>query len=119
MRQNEYHIQVAVVFWLVNQYPRCLFTISPSGMKLPVQVAIKMQRMGYKAGTPDLMIFEPRGGYHGLFIELKADSGKKSVQQCAFIQALNDRGYKAVFAFGFEEARNVISEYLSTRKEVI
>lgn len=113
MQQNEYHIQVALVRWIAAQYPNVLCTISPSGMKLPIGVARKLKLMGYRAGTPDLLILEPRGGFHGLFIELKAPGGRMSDHQKEFIFLLNTKGYHATVCFGFNDAEAAINSYMS------
>jgi len=113
MKQTEYHIQVAVVNWIRSQYPKTLLTISPSGMKLRPTVAFKIKCMGYLAGTPDLLILEPRGEYHGLFVELKAEKGKLTTFQKEFLTALSARGYYACVAYGFKEAVKLISNYLN------
>lgn len=60
--------------------------------------------MGTKAGFPDLFIFIPKGGYHGLFIELK--------NQEMMINRLNAVGYKVVVAYGAIEAIDEIKAYL-------
>lgn len=112
MRNNEYHIQVAVVQWLHCQYPRALFTTSPAGLKLPIGAAMKMKRMGYRSGTPDLMIFEPKREWHGLFIELKTDDGVTSDRQHQFRTELIERGYCSIVCFGFDHAVKTIREYL-------
>lgn len=115
MRDDEYRIQCAVVAWIAFAYPRALFTISPSGMKLPISVAAKLKRMGYLAGTPDLLIFEARGKYHGLFVELKTLKGKLTIPQQEFLACLNRRGYLAVVAYGYNNAVKVIDDYFSER----
>lgn len=112
MSQNEYHIHIAFIQWLVCQYPKILFTISPSGMRLPIGLAVKFKRMGYRSGTPDVLIFEPAGGFHGLFIEIKDIGGRPSDNQKEFIHELTKRGYKAVIAYGFDEAVRVADSYL-------
>jgi hypothetical protein len=130
MNNNEYHIQVALVQWLHVQYPKMLFTISPSGMKLNIGQAVKLKRMGYRAGTPDLAILEPRGGFHGLFIELKTEDGVLQPNQeelfielktedgvlqpnqKEFLRELIDRKYHATICFGFDEAQRTIINYM-------
>jgi hypothetical protein len=73
--------------------------------------AINMKRMGYVAGTPDLLVFEPRARYSGLMIEMKGPKGKVSPAQAEFIEALGKRGYKAVVCFGFQSAQREIDAY--------
>ena len=46
--------------------------------------------MGVKSGVPDLMLPIPKGGYHGLFIELKKEvGGITSKEQIDWSQFLN------------------------------
>jgi len=112
MFNEEYHIQIAVIRWMQMQYPHILFTIAPSGMKLPIGVATKLKRMGYSKGTPDIMIFEPRGEYHGLFIELKTKTGRITPAQLAWIEMLTVRDYYATVCRSFDEAKDTIKKYL-------
>lgn len=111
-KNEETNIQVAVVNYLRARYPQALFTIAPSGMKLPIHVARMLKAMGYVAGTPDLMIFEPRGEYHGLFIEIKTERGRASEAQGKFMDSLWERGYLVALCFGYERAVKVIDSYL-------
>lgn len=113
---KEENEQAAVVAFLREKYPDALFTIAPNGFKLPIGVAIKMSRMGYKKGTPDILVFEPRGQYKGLFIEMKATrGGEVSEAQAAFIAALRVRGYKAEVCAGAGVARRIITEYMEAK----
>jgi len=134
--------QEAVVNYLKVRYPYVLFTIAPNGMKLPIGVAVKLKRMGYSKGTPDIMIFEPKTEiicspplndnqtissertfkiYHGLFIELKTPkikeigqkAGTLSPEQIQWIDVLNIKGYKAEVCYGSNEAIEIIDKYLS------
>lgn len=69
---------------------------------------------GYSNGCPDLYIFEPHNGYHGLFIEMKvADrrKGRLSNTQERWLRRLRERGYCARVAFGRHEAKRIIDEY--------
>lgn len=66
-----------------------------------------------RPGYPDLFLPVARGGYHGLYIELKRPgSGKVSEDQEWWIDQLNGQGYYATFAWGEIEAKNVILMYL-------
>lgn len=106
-------IQMAVVRYIHRRYPDMLFTISPSGMRLPIGVARKFKMMGYRAGTPDLIILEPRGDFHGLFIELKTAKGKASPEQRQFAADLLMRGYCSLLCFGHMEAIREIDRYMA------
>jgi len=113
---EEYHEHCAVVDWLLRQYPDTLMTIAPNGIKLTMMQAVRFKMMGYKAGTPDILIFEPRGKYHGLFVEMKREKkGVVSDKQKEFLQRANDRRYYSVVCNGFESAKNVIDSYFKLK----
>lgn len=112
-KQEETNEQILVVQHIHVYYPDCLFTIAPSGMKLPIRIAVRFKLMGYRKGTSDILIFEARKGYNGLFIEMKKrKGGKRTDDQKKFCQDAIDRGYKAVFAEGSQLAISIIEDYL-------
>lgn len=73
---------------------------------------IRNRQLGVKKGVPDLFLPIPMSGYHGLFIEMKARGGRVSPEQTRWIEALNQFGYLAVVAYGWEDARCQILKYL-------
>ena len=84
-----------------------------------MRVMADLERQGLKKGFPDNFIAEPRGKWHGLFIELKRAKkslSKKSTEQRLWVKALNDKGYMAVFCYGAEEAKRVVLEYLGEKE---
>jgi len=105
-------IQTTFIHWLRCNHPDLLFTIAPSGMKLPIGVAVRMKKMGYSAGTPDVMIFRPSGDYHGLFIELKTERGKLSPEQKEWSSRLNAMNYKSVVCRSVADAIMEVLKYL-------
>ncbi len=95
-------------------YPelRLLYAI-PNGGKRAIKTAIALKAQGVKAGVPDMCLPVPRGGYHGLYVELKRQKGGTvSDYQKSWINALNNQGYKATVCRGAAEAMETISEYL-------
>ncbi len=112
MKHRETSIQYAFAWWLSQTYPEVLFTTSLAGVNLSMIAALRVRRMGYRSGTPDILIFEPRGCYHGLFLELKAPQGKPSPTQRQFRDSLIARDYKCEFAYGLDEAQSITAEYL-------
>jgi hypothetical protein len=112
MHQGEGKIQEAVAIFLRCHNPYVLFTVSNGGIRLTIGQAVKMKRMGYQKGTPDIMIFEPRNKYHGLFIELKDDKGTLKDHQQEYLDHLERRGYFAVACYGYQETIDVIEKYL-------
>lgn len=75
---------------------------------------LKYKRLGAKAGVPDVVVDFPVSPYHGLRIEFKRrEGGIVSEAQTAWLENLNKRGYLAVVARGFDEARIMVEKYLS------
>ncbi len=72
---------------------------------------VEAKKMGMMPGVPDLIISHPRKGYHGLFIEMKAENGSVSALQAAYIDDLNSEGFRAVVCFGFAEAMEVFNDF--------
>lgn len=98
------------------KYPELamLFHI-PNGGKRDARTAAILKRQGVKAGVPDLCLPVPRGGYHGLFIELKTKTGRLSDNQERWLKALTIEGYKAIVCYGHEEATEALANYIRGR----
>ena len=112
-RQSEYQIQAAFIRYIELMYPDMLYTISPAGFIMSPGMARKMMAMGYTKGTPDVMIFEPRGNQHGFFIEFKAQGGKTSESQDIFLASLRSRNYHIAVCFSTAAAIQVLESYLN------
>ena len=85
----------------------------PNGGKRAIKTAVALKKQGVKRGVPDMCLPVARGGYHGLYIELKRQKGGVvSETQKIWITALAKQGYKAVVCKGAEEAIGTIKEYL-------
>jgi len=113
---NEATIQTAVVAYIKLQYPEVRYCASLGGIRTGIKQAKKAKATGYVAGVPDLQIMEAKGGYFGLFVEIKFN--KKcypSLPQRNWIKDLNVRGYKAVVTKGFDETIEAIDDYLSEK----
>ena len=108
-----------------------LFHIPNQG-KRSLRLGYEFTKLGLKKGMPDLMfaypyadikyiqvngvdlpIYGTKDSYHGLFIEMKRRA--KSViapAQKKMMQLFESVGYKCVVAYGWEEDRDAILEYL-------
>lgn len=84
----------------------------PNGGKRSIGTAKKLKAQGVKSGVPDLCLPVSRGKYHGLYIELKANNNKTSENQDKWIGALKKQGYQVNVCYGWEEASEVILNYL-------
>ena len=86
----------------------------PNGGRRPIKTAVNMKRTGTKAGVPDMFLPVARGGFHGMYIEMKrTKGGHVSDEQKAWIKALTEQGYKCVITKGWEDAAEQIAAYLS------
>lgn len=114
-RQLEQTLQEQFVWWLRNYKSTTgedvLFCASAGGMHTPnKRAAMRMKRAGYVAGFPDVFIYEPRGGWNGMAVEVKVKS-YASAEQKAWREYLLRRGYYAVIVpgkFDCWEARNFL-----------
>ena len=114
--------QKALFQWLGMKarpdYPTNLAFAIPMGGKRDVREAARMKSQGSKAGVPDLMLPVARGGYHGMFIEMKRPIVKGtakpviSPEQRYWLDCLSEQGYKAIVCYGALEAITAITEYL-------
>lgn len=97
----------------LGRYPelKLLYHI-PNGGKRDKGTAIKLHRQGVKAGVPDLHLPVARGGYNGLYIELKVGKNKTTDKQKEWIAELNKQGYLAIVCYGWEEAATQLVNYL-------
>lgn len=69
--------------------------------------------MGVKKGVPDLFLPAAHGKYHGLYIEMKSETGKASNEQLWWIKELNDAGYFAAICHGWRKAVDTLEWYLT------
>lgn len=85
----------------------------PNEARRSYRLASHLKRMGLRAGVPDLCIPVARGGYHGLYIEMKAGRNKPTEQQLYWQSILSDNGYLATTCWGAEEAIAVLQSYFA------
>lgn len=84
----------------------------PNGGKRDKATAAAMKRQGVKAGVPDLCLPVPRGGRHGLYIELKAGKNRPTEKQKEWMEFLRRQGYHTAVCHHWEEAAELIEGYL-------
>lgn len=136
---SETNLQIQIADYLRLQYPNVLFHSDyGSGIKLTIgQATIQKRLNGGRRAWPDMFIAKPitmavgqksPAGYsakllHGLFIELKKEgtrlkkkdgnwTSEHIAEQAETLEKLRQAGYKTEFAVGFEQAKQIIDEYL-------
>lgn len=85
--------------------------IPNGGMRSKTEAA-RFKAMGVKRGVSDVFLPVSRGGYHGLYIELKAKDGRAEKEQKEWIAAVKEQGYCGAVCFGGFEAANLVEAYL-------
>ena len=75
-KQTEAQLHNMVCDYIRTKYPNVIFNSDLSGIKLTIGQATKLKSLRSSRAFPDIAIYEPRGGYHGLFIEMKAEGTK-------------------------------------------
>lgn len=120
----ESDIQIMILKWAECQnYKgvslRKLIHHSPNGGSRNAIEAKKFQSMGVQSGYPDLTLNIAKGGYYGLFIELKRrDNENLSKNQEWWLAWLKNEGYYATVCKGYDEAVAVITDYLAGKLTV-
>ena len=114
---SEERLQSEVVRYISLQYPKARYCASLGGIYTGPRQAMKAKRTGYSKGFPDLFIYEPSpcGKYHGLALEIKTIKGRATKEQKEWIEALNDRGYKAEVVKGLPAILNLIDSYMNEK----
>lgn len=82
------------------------------GFKSNVVRAARMKAEGVRAGLPDVIAFEPRGGAHGWCCEFKVKPNKPTAAQLAWHAELRARGYVVIVAYSVQEAWDSLVTYL-------
>lgn len=71
-----------------------------------------LKNMGVRAGFPDLGLCVARGGFLGLFIEMKRKTGRLTDEQKAFHADLRAQGYRVETCYGADQAIDTITNYM-------
>lgn len=116
-RTSETTEQIRIIQWArghMMEWPclAWLHHIPNGGGRSPKEAAI-LKRAGVTRGVPDLCLPWPSGGYHGLYLEIKAGNNKMTAEQAEFIRYANAAGYRAVVCYGADAAINAITDYLT------
>jgi len=109
--------QAAVIKWSLavrGKYPelRLLYHV-PNERKCSAAEGENLKRAGVKRGVPDLFLPVARGRYHGFYIEMKAETGKESLDQAWWREELTAQGYFSTVCHGFESAIKVLEWYIN------
>lgn len=73
----------------------------------------KLKKMGVKPGVPDILVFEARGEYCGLAIELKVGHNKPTPTQLQWMLDLEKRGWKVALCKDIDCVIENVDKYLN------
>lgn len=124
--------QAAVFCWAadsLDRFPQLKWMHAiPNGGSRHIAEATKMVAAGTRSGVWDIFLpcpvrqphdsIAPDGAYHGLYIEMKEPkrrnhkNGGLSEEQVNFGQYAKNAGYRCAVCYTWEEARDVIVNYL-------
>lgn len=120
--------QMALMLWAQQNrttWPvlRLLFAI-PNGGHRDKREAARLKQAGVKAGVPDLCLPVARGGFLSCWLELKKPAdvtatgrkravGRVADKQTTWAADLREQGHAVVTAYGYEQARAAIVDYLA------
>ena len=113
---SEHDLQASFFDWAsraVREWPELdlMFAIPNGGHRNKI-VAAKLKREGVKAGVADIFLPVPKGGYSGMWMELKYRKGKLSDAQLRFLTSMVHMGYYAVAARDWEALAEETVNYL-------
>lgn len=83
-----------------------------NGARTSMSTAVALKKSGGKPGVPDLCLPVSRCGYHGLYVEMKAPSGKLAKNQIAYQKRLIEEGYRVIVCWNSADAVREIFNYL-------
>ena len=117
---SEWQEHREVIRWFREEFPeyyQCT-RLSLNGVNLPAGKTAAIMINQFKAqgmvkGEADLFFAVPSIRFHGLFVEMKAETGGKvSEEQRGYLDTMSLLGYQAKVTAGAEAAKEVISNYM-------
>ena len=125
MAFNEEAEQIELCNYIRDKYPDVVFNSDHSGIRVGKGLANKIKALHSENGIPDLNLDEPRGGYFGLKIEMKATGNspfritgmlkdnEHLRKQWKMLMRLELKGYCAGFCVGFSNGKEQVDWYMS------
>ena len=123
-KNREYQLCKNLAIYMRLQHRGVPYHFDMAGLNLSKVQAGMMKGIQGMSKFPDLFIAEPRGMYHGMFLEIKHEDAyvfKKDGTviaddhlqgQASTMALLNLKGYYSSFGIGFDDCKNKIDKYL-------
>lgn len=125
--QSEDSIQMSCVSWFRVAHPGLARLLHHSanegkrttrivhthaGTRVVCSGGARLKAMGMQTGFPDLFLAVPSRGMHGLFIEMKSETGRLEPSQREMLALLSEQGYATAVCRSLDEFSSVIDNYL-------
>ena len=125
--QSEDSIQMSCVSWFRAAHPELARLLHHSanegkrttrivhthaGTRVVCSGGARLKAMGMQTGFPDLFLAVPRRGMHGLFIEMKSETGRLEPSQREMLALLSDQGYATAVCRSLDDFQDVTDSYL-------
>lgn len=124
MKETDLYEQIAQ--YLNLKYPHVIYHFDLSGMWTPSHQARNLYGRLNSRAFPDFVIYQPRGAYAGLAIEIKKEgtvlykkdgtlrASEHVKEQNRMLARLRLASYSADFGIGFTQVRSIIDNYLKS-----
>lgn len=116
IKNSEENEQTFLFRWAAfaeGQYPELsLMYHIPNEGKRSKATGGRLKAQGLKSGVPDVCLPTAHGGYIGLYIEMKVKPNRPTENQKNWLRALRVAGHLTAVAYDWEEAKNLIEDYL-------
>jgi hypothetical protein len=110
---KEDKLQNSVMNYIKMQYPEVFAIHVPNeGKRTPFE-RYKFKYLGGVSGVPDLMIFNVKGKYSGLALELKVGYNKPTENQLECLKRLKNASWVAEWCNTFDAAKEIIDNYMN------
>lgn len=125
--QSEDSIQMSCVSWFRVAHPELARLLHHSanegkrttrivhthaGARVVCSGGARLKAMGMQTGFPDLFLAVPSRGMHGLFIEMKSETGRLEPSQREMLALLSEQGYATAVCRSLDEFQHVTDSYL-------
>ena len=125
--QSEDSIQMSCVSWFRVAHPELARLLHHSanegkrttrivhthaGTRVVCSGGARLKAMGMQTGFPDLFLAVPSRGMHGLFIEMKSETGRLEPSQREMLALLSEQGYATAICRSLDDFQHVVDSYL-------
>lgn len=115
--KTEAQHQMNVITWSIlhtSEWPElALLHHIPNGGTRDAVEGRHLKQAGVKAGVPDLCLPAAKGKYHGLYLEMKTETGRPTAEQKWWGEQLVRQGYMWEVCYGWQSAVRTLEWYLS------